>query len=73
MKISKGVKFRTLRMNRKGLKPRKLRHMCKAEDSNENSTEDDEDDNSEFGNDLMSGDEGAPPGEEEELAVKEAL
>ena len=41
-KLKKGVKHRTLRMNRRGLKPRKMRHRMKCEDSNEESTEEDE-------------------------------
>ena len=48
-------------MNRKGLKPRKMRHRIKAEDSNDESEEEDDttnfdDEDSEFGNDLMDGD-----------------
>ena len=45
-------------MNRRGLKPRKMRHRIKVEDSNEQSNEVEEATDDEFGDSsLLSGDE----------------
>ena len=55
-------------MNKRGLKPRKLRHKIKAEDSNEDSDDDyseDNDEEDEFCEDIMSGDEAMAPEEDE--------
>ena len=77
-KLKKGVKHRTLRMNRQGQKPKKMRHRMKCEDSNEDSSEresfhDEDSQLTDFGEDLMGGDEGmAPPGmDPDEMAANE--
>ena len=76
-KLKKGVKHRTLRMNRRGQKPKKMRHRMKCEDSNEESSEEEEtipdSQDTDFGEDLMAGDEAGPPGMDEDAIAASEL